>query len=225
MLDARAAVSVNDVARPQPADEGSPARLIAAMVGIVGILLLGSLAWSAVGALLTALGETVAAVSSPGTPAPKLLAGTPAPAVKTTLPALTPTVGLTPTPVDKATQQPLVLTPTANPVATPEPAITPTPEASGRAPWILLPLPAPGARVPPGAQVIEARGRGDTAITAIKLELDGAALGVSLEQRSESTWRGSSTTQVGAGHHAVRATVIDDQGRTGSFRWTFDAGP
>jgi hypothetical protein len=79
--------------------------------------------------------------------------------------------------------------------------------------------------VPPGPQVIEARGRGDTTITAIRLELDGAALGVSLEQRSESTWRGSSTAQVPPGHHAVRATVVDDQGRTGSFRWTFDAGP
>jgi len=90
---------------------------------------------------------------------------------------------------------------------------------------VLLPLPAPGTRVPPGPQVIEARGRGDSAITSIKLELDGAALGVSLEQRSESTWRGASTAQVAAGHHAVRATVIDDQGRTGSFRWTFDAGP
>jgi hypothetical protein len=107
----------------------------------------------------------------------------------------------------------------------PQPELTPTPSASGRAPWILLPQPAPGTRVSAGPQVIEARGRGDSTITAIKLELDGVALGVSLDQRSESTWRGSSTAQVGAGHHAVRATVVDDQGRTGSFRWTFDAGP
>ena len=69
-----------------------------------------------------------------------------------------------------------------------EPAVTPSPSAGGRSPWILLPLPAPGARVPPGPQVIEARGRGDTAITTIKLELDGAALGVSLEQRSSSVF-------------------------------------
>ena len=77
----------------------------------------------------------------------------------------------------------------------------------------------------PGPQVIEARGRGDSAIAAIRLELDGAALSVSLEQRSESVWRGSSTATVAPGQHAVRATVVDDQGRTGSFRWTFDAGP
>jgi hypothetical protein len=71
---------------------------------------------------------------------------------------------------------------------------------------------------------IEVRGRGDAPITAIRLELDGASLAVSLEKRSESTWRGSSTTQVSPGHHAVRATVVDDQNRTGSYRWTFDAG-
>jgi len=224
MPPASAGVSVNNVARPQPADEGSPARLIAVMVGIVGILLLGSLAWSAVGALFSALGEAAAAVTSGGTPQPRLLVGPASPQ-----PA-TPTAVGTQIPAGRATQQPtpsLTLTPEPSSELTPtvEPALTPTPSASGRSPWIVLPLPAPGTRVPPGPRVIEARGRGDTAITAIKLELDGAALGVALEQRSESTWRGSSTAQVAAGHHAVRATVIDDQGRSGSFRWTFDAGP
>ena len=102
---------------------------------------------------------------------------------------------------------------------------TPTPAASGRAPWILLPQPAPGARIAPGPLVIEARGRGDAAITAIRLELDGAALPVSLEQRSESTWRGFASTRITAGQHAVRATVVDEEGRTGGYRWTFDAGP
>jgi hypothetical protein len=206
------------------------------MVGIVGILLLGSLAWSAVGALFSTLGDAAAAVTSSGTPAPKLgvVVGTPSPlpAARSTDTSGTPTLGVaTQTSASKATPEPtLDLTPTIDPstalTPTSETALTPTPSASGRSPWILLPLPAPGARVPPGAQVIEARGRGDTAITAIKLELDGTALGVSLEQRSDSTWRGSSTAQVGAGHHSVRATVIDDKGRSGSFRWTFEAsGP
>src|SRR5947209_16841968 len=51
------------MARPAPPDETSPARLIATMVGIVGILLLGSLAWSAVGALFSALGEAASSLS------------------------------------------------------------------------------------------------------------------------------------------------------------------
>jgi hypothetical protein len=73
--------------------------------------------------------------------------------------------------------------------------------------------------------VVEARGRGDAPISAIRLEVDGAALPVSLEQRSESIWRGFASTNVGTGHHVVRATVTDDEGRSGGFRWTFDAGP
>jgi hypothetical protein len=73
--------------------------------------------------------------------------------------------------------------------------------------------------------IIEARGRGDTPIAAIRLDLDGVPLSVSLEQRSESTWRGFANTNVASGHHAVRATVVDEQGRAGGFRWTFDAGP
>jgi hypothetical protein len=226
------------VARPAPVDEGSPARLIAAMVGIVGILLLGSLAWSAVGALFSAMGEAASTFTSSKPPPPRLAvaigtpsaqptaratdsSGTPVVVGATQTPAARATPGLTSTPLARAT--PLSVAPTPDAV-TPD-ALTPTPSASGRAPWVLLPQPAPGARVAPGPQVIEARGRGDTAITAIRLELDGTALGVALEQRSESTWRGSASTQVAPGHHAVRATVIDDQGRTGSFRWTFDAGP
>jgi hypothetical protein len=31
--------------------------------------------------------------------------------------------------------------------------------------------------------------------------------------------------RVAAGQHAVHATVVDDQGRAGSYRWTFEAGP
>jgi hypothetical protein len=76
-----------------------------------------------------------------------------------------------------------------------------------------------------GQVVVEARGRGDAPITAMRLELDGAALPVSLEQRNESTWRGFSTTRVSGGQHSVRATVTDAEGRTGSFRWTFTVAP
>jgi hypothetical protein len=207
---------VDRSARP---DDGSPARLIAIMVGIVGILLLGSLAWSAVGALFSALGEATSSfstsrptptrltaligtptIATPRTPAP---AGTSAPT-----PAETPAAANTPTPPIEPT---LLLTPTVAP--------------SGRAPWILLPQPAPDSRVTPGPLVIEARGRGDTPIAAIRLDLDGVPLAVSLEQRSESTWRGFANAKVGTGHHAVRATVVDEEGRTGGFRWTFDAGP
>jgi hypothetical protein len=96
---------------------------------------------------------------------------------------------------------------------------------AGRAPWILLPQPEPGSRVTPGSVVVEARGRGDAPITTIRLEMDGVALPVALEQRSDSTWRGAATIQVGAGKHAVKATVQDERGRSGGFNWTFDAGP
>jgi hypothetical protein len=72
-----------------------------------------------------------------------------------------------------------------------------------------------------GPVTIEARGRGDAPIIAMRLELDGAALNVSLEQRSDSTWRGFAGARVAAGQHAVRATVTDAEGRAGSFRWTF----
>jgi hypothetical protein len=203
------------VARPAPpSDDGSPARLIATMVGIVGILLLGSLAWSAVGALVTAVGSAGQALTPSRPPA-----------------TLEPAVAVTPTLIVA-----LVTTPTIGPtlaVATAEPSpasptempATPTPEAAKRNPWVLLPLPEPNAQVSPGPVTIEARGRGDVPITAIRLDLDGASLPVAIEQRSESTWRGSARAQVSAGQHAVRATVTDAEGRTGSFRWSFAAGP
>ena len=202
------------MARPAPPEETSPARLIATMVGIVGILLLGSLAWSAVGALFSALGEAASSLSPrPGpTRFPTAVVGAVVTATATSRAQLTDD---TPVPVTGAT-----------PTRQATPAIaTPTPAASGRAPWILLPVPAPGSHIPPGAVTIEARGRGDAPITAIRLDMDGAALSVSLEQRSESTWRGVAVVSVPAGQHAVRATVVDDQGRTGSYRWSFEASP
>jgi hypothetical protein len=69
--------------------------------------------------------------------------------------------------------------------------------------------------------VVEARGRGDAPITAMRLELDGAALPVALEQRGDSVWRGSASTRVSAGQHNVRASVTDASGRSGSYRWSF----
>lgn len=128
------------------------------------------------------------------------------------------------------TATPLVVSPTPVPAtATPEPTITPSAEATptvaagGRAPWILLPNPAPGGRVAAGRVVVEARGRGDAPITAIHLELDGRALPVQMEQRGESIWRGSAAVPVAPGSHEVRASVIDANGRTGSYRWRFEA--
>jgi hypothetical protein len=203
------------VDRPARPDDGSPTRLIAIMVGIVGILLLGSLAWSAVGALFSALGQATA-VLAPARATPISLVAIAATAIQSSPPTTQPT------PVATSGATPML---TSLPTVGPTPAVTPSPAAAGRAPWILLPQPAPGARVASGPMVIEARGRGDAAISAIRLELDGASLPVSLEQRSESTWRGVATARISAGQHNVRATVVDEQGRSGGYRWTFDAGP
>jgi hypothetical protein len=189
------------------------------MVGIVGILLLGSLAWSAVGALLSAVGSAGASLTSAASPPPP---PTLAPAAAVTpLLASSPTADV-PTPTLLPTA---VASPTLAPTAEPQLSSTPTAVVAGRNPWILLPQPEPGAKIPPGPIVLEARGRGDVPIKAMRLELDGAPLSVALEQRSESTWRGSATTRVSPGEHTARATVTDADGRTGSFRWTFTAAP
>jgi hypothetical protein len=216
------------------------------MVGIVGILLLGSLAWSAIGALVGAAGAAGSALSS-GNAAPATLApaiavtpsaaaptdvtdvsaadnptpGTPAPAPMASITPASTASATTPTPGSATTA---TTTPAATAPTTPTPgAATPTTAASGRNPWILLPLPEPGTKVAPGQVVVEARGRGDAPITGIRLELDGAALPVALEQRSDSTWRGSASTHVTAGQHNVRASVTDASGRSGSYRWSFTA--
>jgi hypothetical protein len=215
------------VARPAPpSDDGSPARLIATMVGIVGILLLGSLAWSAVGALVSAVGAAGSAVTSAVNPRAASTLGpvaavTPsaiAVAALTLEPTLLPTLAATGTAVPAATAT-VASTPTA------EPAATPTTATSARNPWILLPQPEPGAKVTTGQVVVEARARGDVAIKAMRLELDGAALPAALEQRSESTWRASANTRVAPGPHDVRASVTDVEGRTGSFKWSFTVAP
>lgn len=73
----------------------------------------------------------------------------------------------------------------------------------------------------PGQVLVEARGRGDAPIKAMRLELDGTALPVALEQRSDSVWRGSASTRLSPGQHNVRASVTDAAGRSGSYRWSF----
>jgi hypothetical protein len=193
------------------------------MVGIVGILLLGSLAWSAIGALVSAVGAAGLALSASAAP-----------------PTLAPVVAVTPatptlaaeTPRPRDTPVPTQVIPTETPVAnvtegvaTPTLTLqaTPTAISDGRNPWILLPLPEPGTKVAPGPVVVEARGRGDAPIKSMRLEMDGAVLPVALEQRSDSTWRGSASTRVTAGQHNVRASVTDAAGRSGSYRWSFSA--
>jgi hypothetical protein len=186
------------------------------MVGIVGILLLGSLAWSAVGAFVSAIGAAGAAIAPVRQPPATLV-----PAVAAS-PNPTVIVAVAGTPTAAAALAP---TPTLVAVTATTAAASPTPAATGRNPWVLLPQPEPGSKVAPGPLVIEARGRGEAPIKGIRLELDGAALSVALEQRSESTWRGSASTRVDAGQHSVRAVVTDAEGRSGSFRWSFAAGP
>ena len=100
---------------------------------------------------------------------------------------------------------------------------TAAPASSGRAPWLLMPRPAPSNRVTAGPLVVEARGRGDAPIAQIRLVLDGAALPVFLEQRGDATWRARAAISVAPGPHVVDAVVVDAAGRTGSYRWRFDA--
>jgi hypothetical protein len=205
--------------RHPPDDGASAARMIATMVGIVGILLLGSLFWSALGALVSAIGQ--AAASLPIGERPPTLA-TPVPVLVSPTPFTAPTLEPVDTPTPMLVEPTLERTPPPTPVP---PTDTPTAEPSGRAPWILLPQPAPGTRVQAGSLTLEARGRGDVPVTAMRLELDGAPLPVSLEQRDSSTWRGSAQVKVGAGQHTARAVVTDQSGRSGAFRWTFEADP
>jgi hypothetical protein len=202
--------------------------MIATMVGIVGILLLGSLFWSALGALVSALGQAAQALPIGDRPSPTLtpplaVVSTPTPFSAPTLASLATSIP-TAVPTVTPTEVPTPVTPTVVPTPL-TPTIAPTLGATGRAPWILLPQPAPGSHVEAGQVTLEARGRGDSPITTMRLELDGAALPVALEQRDSSTWRGSAQVKVSAGQHTARAVVTDQSGRSGAFRWTFDAGP
>lgn len=96
---------------------------------------------------------------------------------------------------------------------------------SGRSPWVVSPLPEPGSRVAAGPVVLETRARGEAPITQIRLQIDGVAVQVALERQNETTWRGRATTRVTPGPHTVAVSVVDGQGRIGSYRWKFEATP
>jgi hypothetical protein len=53
--------------------------------------------------------------------------------------------------------------------------------------------------------------------------LDGVALPVTLEKQGDTIWRGRASTRVAVGSHTVNVSVVDSQGRVGSYRWQFDA--
>jgi hypothetical protein len=99
------------------------------------------------------------------------------------------------------------------------------PPPSGRAPWVILPQPAPGSRVPAGSVTLEARARGEAPISQIRIQLDGVAVQVAMDRRDDTTWRGRASAQVRPGSHTVAVFVVDEKGRTGSYRWEFVAGP
>jgi hypothetical protein len=116
-----------------------------------------------------------------------------------------------------------------SPVALPRPSdpatVRTSQTQSGRSPWVVSPLPEPGTRVTAGPLVLETRARGEAPIKEIRLQLDGVAVAVALERQNETTWRGRATTRVAAGTHTVAVSVVDGQGRVGSYRWRFDAAP
>ena len=94
--------------------------------------------------------------------------------------------------------------------------------ATGRAPLVVGPSPSPGTRVAAGHIVVETQARGD-AISQIRLVLDGVALPVTLEKQGDTIWRARSSVRVAPGSHTVNVSVVDAQGRVGSYRWQFDA--
>lgn len=212
-------------------DWSSHARTAVASAAIASIVVLGGVFWLSIGALLgawdgarSALPEVVPGLDrafSPPPPTPTALpvaAAPPAPVEAT--PVAESQIREEPVPVPAVAPTPQ---PTVPPAATPVP--TPTASADQRSPWVLLPQPAPGDRVNAGTIVVAARGRGDAPISEIRLELNGAPLPVTMDQRSDTIWRAEARTTIGPGRHSVRAVVVDARGLTGSHRWTFDAGP
>jgi hypothetical protein len=219
-------------------------------LGIATIAVVGGVFWLALGAFVSAWQGAVDAFNTAGVDrtehflAPAPASASPADVIRIR-PTLAPTLTATPRPNPTAQPSPtarasLEPTPQASPTtqptaqASPQPTAQPTPQASAlptaqatpaeRPPWVLLPQPAPGAHVASGPLVLEARGRGDVPISEMRLELDGAALPVEMEQRSEAIWRAAANVQVASGRHSVKAFVVDAEGRTGSYGWSFDAG-
>ena len=96
-------------------------------------------------------------------------------------------------------------------------------QSGPRAPWVILPQPGPGSRVTAGPLVLETRARGEAPIARLNLVLDGVALPVAVERRNDKDWQGRASTRVSPGSHTVAVSVVDAQGRTGSYRWQFAA--
>jgi hypothetical protein len=106
-----------------------------------------------------------------------------------------------------------------------EPAVARTgqAQAGGRGPRVTLPQPAPGSRVAAGPLVLETGARGDAPIAQMRLVLDGVALPIAVERKDDKNWRGRTSTRVAPGSHTVAVSVVDGQGRVGSYRWEFSA--
>ena len=85
-------------------------------------------------------------------------------------------------------------------------------------------MPAPGSRVSAGPLAVEAYGHGQGPLTDVRLQLDDASLPVTLDRRSESVWIGRAATAVKPGHHELQAVVVQADGKSGSYRWSFEAG-
>ena len=120
------------------------------------------------------------------------------------------------------------MTSSALPIANARGRLSPEPvqaPPSGKAPWVVLPQPAAGSKVPAGPVTLEARARGEAPITKITFQLDGVAVAAALDRRDDTTWRGRASVQVKPGSHTVAVFVVDEKGRTGSYRWEFTAGP
>jgi hypothetical protein len=57
----------------------------------------------------------------------------------------------------------------------------------------------------------------------MRLVLDGVALPIAVERKDDKNWRGRTSTRVTPGSHTVAVSVVDGQGRVGSYRWEFSA--
>ena len=209
---------------------GARVRSAAAVAAVGVVLVLAALFWNEVAKLGGAVGDArsafrpdVTALDRPITSRPAVGLAPPTDAGASSspdpaMPSPTPTPSPSPTPTSSPT-------PVPNATPTPPASASPTPSAEDRQPWVLLPLPGPGSHVAAGPVVMEARGRGTAPIVEIRLELDGVPLAVTMDQRSESIWRGQAQVTVAPGRHSARAVVVDQRGRTGAYRWEFTAGP
>ncbi len=195
-------------------------RRLLVTAGMVGVFVLGAGFWLALGVMFFTWKDAQSSLPSVFPTPLALNTATLAPTLVLAAVPATPTPAPTATP--RATPTPIAILAT-NPVPTPS-GPTAAADADARAPWVLLPQPAAGARVPAGSVTLEARARGDAPIVSIRLEIDGAPVQTALDQRSDVIWRGWATTTVKPGQHTVRATVTDSQGRQGGYRWTFTAG-